>query len=109
MTPPDAPHDDSAKDGPPVFLPEPVVLRDPSDRPVTTPQEAGPLTPNAPQPGRGTRVAPPAEGLKTQGIPTWMIFAGLVGTLFLSIESGSPVPFIVGVLFFILLRRPKRR
>ena len=95
-------------DGPPVFLPEPP-LRPGEAPPTIQPAETIALPDAAPQPGRGTRLQPVEEGRKTQGIPTWMIFAGLAGTLFLSAESGSPIPFIVGVLFFILLRRPKRR
>jgi hypothetical protein len=93
-------------DGPPVFLPEPP--RRPGEARLAPPPERDPPPDAGPQPGRGTRLPQPDEGLKTQGIPTWMIFVGLVGTLFLSIESGSPIPFVVGVLFFILLRRKRR-
>jgi hypothetical protein len=94
-------------DGPPVFLPEPPRPADPrvaDAAPMPDPQT---LDGNAPGTGRRLDTSQPEP--TSRGLPTWVIWVGLVAMVALSVEEGSPFPILIGFAAFFLLRKRARR
>ncbi len=87
MTGPAAP----PPDGPPVFLPEPPSRPDPA-APEQQPEPRQPPAPPPPLPDR-------RPGRK---VPTLVVLAGL---LVVSALTDSPIPFVIGLVWWYLIRR----
>lgn len=97
---------DSHRDGPPVFLPEPP--RHPSDPPETEAPapEPEPEHPGTVTPGRGQRLDSLPQGRR--GMPSPVLVFILVVTLMISINEGTFFPLLIGLAFFLFLRRRGR-
>lgn len=100
MTDPDA-----HRDGPPVFLPEPP--RHPPDQPEAEVPEPEPEHPGTFVPGRGQRLDSLPD--RRRGMPSPLLVFILVVTLMISINEGTFFPLLIGLAFFLFLRRQGRR
>lgn len=99
MTDP-APH----RDGPPVFLPEPP--RRPTDPPQGEPPAPEPEHPGTLAPGSGRRLE---EVPRKRGIPFPVLAFILLVSLMISIKEESLLPVLIGLAFFLFLRRRAKR
>lgn len=89
-------------DGPPVFLPEPPRRpADPPAAPEPEPEHPGPLAP-----GSGRRLE---EVPRKRGIPFPVLAFILLVSLMISIKEGSLLPVLIGLAFFLFLRRRAKR
>ena len=93
-------------DGPPVFLPEPPRRpADPPDAEASAP-EPEPEHPGTLAPGSGRRLQ---EVQRRHGFPAPVPFFILLASLMISIREETFLPVLIGLAFFLFLRRRARR